>query len=357
MFDDGSLGISIDQTTRLQDIADILSVFAGKNKKEIPTIDRLLAVNNPGLPETFSRSTSYLSHPVFNSYHSETELLRYVNRLQSRDLSLTTSMIPLGSCTMKLNATVEMIPVTWPSFSEIHPFAPEQQTRGYAQMTDELEDMLAEITGLPGVSLQPNAGSQGEYAGLMVIRKYHHERGDEQRTVCLIPQSAHGTNPASAVLAGMKVVPVACDEDGNIDIDDLRRKAEEHSDDLAAIMVTYPSTHGVFEEGIREICRITHASGGLVYMDGANMNAQGWPLPSRRLRRGCLPPQSTQDVLYPARGAEDPAWGRSPQVISFARIFPNIATPLSAVRKAAVQSRQLLGARQAFCPSHGCTSA
>ena len=220
------------------------------------------------------RTSKFLQHPVFNRYHSETEMLRYIKRLESRDLSLTASMIPLGSCTMKLNAAAEMFPVSWPEFGKIHPFAPVKQTRGYQILFQQLEDWLAEITGFAGISLQPNAGSQGEYAGLLVIRAYHESRGDTHRNVCLIPTSAHGTNPASAVMAGMKVVAVACDTNGNIDVADLRAKAEAHKADLSCLMITYPSTHGVFEETIREICEIIHANGGQVYMDGANMNAQ-----------------------------------------------------------------------------------
>ena len=220
------------------------------------------------------RASAFLTHPVFHRYHSETEMFRYLRRLESRDLSLTTSMIPLGSCTMKLNATVEMFPVSWPEFNQIHPFVPLRQAQGYQMLFQQLEDWLAEITGFAGISLQPNAGSQGEYAGLLVIRAYHAERGQGHRNVCLIPQSAHGTNPASAVMAGLKVVAVACDEKGNINVADLKAKAEAHQHDLAALMITYPSTHGVFEETIREICEIVHANGGQVYMDGANLNAQ-----------------------------------------------------------------------------------
>ena len=215
-----------------------------------------------------------MTHEVFNRHHSETEMLRYIHRLEARDLSLTTSMIPLGSCTMKLNATSEMLPVTWPEFGELHPFAPAEQTKGYARIFADLEAWLAEITGFAAVSLQPNAGSQGEYAGLLAIRAYHESRGEGRRNVCLIPVSAHGTNPASAVMAGFKVVVVACDANGNIDVADLKKKAEEHRADLGALMVTYPSTHGVFEESIREVCQIVHDHGGQVYMDGANMNAQ-----------------------------------------------------------------------------------
>ena len=221
-----------------------------------------------------ARTSTYLTHPIFNRYHSETELLRYLHKLEAKDLSLTTSMIPLGSCTMKLNATAEMIPVSWAEFSKIHPFAPLSQTRGYQILFQQLEEWLAEITGFSGVSLQPNAGSQGEYAGLLVIRQYHESRQEAHRNICLIPSSAHGTNPASAVMCGMKVVTVACDAFGNVDLDDLKAKVEKHSSDLAALMITYPSTHGVFEEQIQEICAAVHAHGGQVYMDGANMNAQ-----------------------------------------------------------------------------------
>ncbi|HLO47049.1 MAG TPA: aminomethyl-transferring glycine dehydrogenase [Kamptonema sp.] len=273
IFDENTVGISLDETTEIQDLQDILAVFFGGNANS----QDLLELNNQEifkLDETFARTSSYLTHPVFNRYHSETELLRYLHRLESKDLSLTTSMIPLGSCTMKLNATSEMLPVTWPEFGKLHPFAPLSQTQGYQVLFQQLEEWLAEITGFAGISLQPNAGSQGEYAGLLVIRQYHESRGESHRNVCLIPQSAHGTNPASAVMAGMKVVPVACDDQGNIDVEDLQKKAEKHSSELAALMVTYPSTHGVFEEQIQEICEIVHAKGGQVYMDGANMNAQ-----------------------------------------------------------------------------------
>ena len=269
MIDEKTIGISLDETTSANDVAEILLIFNG-DKAPAFTVAELAPANS----QFAIRNSQFLQHAVFNRYHSETEMLRYIKRLESRDLSLTASMIPLGSCTMKLNAAAEMFPVSWPEFAKIHPFAPVKQTRGYQILFQQLEDWLAEITGFAGISLQPNAGSQGEYAGLLVIRAYHESRGDTHRNVCLIPTSAHGTNPASAVMAGMKVVAVACDTNGNIDVADLKFKAEAHKNDLSALMITYPSTHGVFEETIREICEIIHANGGQVYMDGANMNAQ-----------------------------------------------------------------------------------
>ncbi|MBH8575057.1 aminomethyl-transferring glycine dehydrogenase [Nostocaceae cyanobacterium CENA369] len=332
IFDNTAVGISLDETTTSEDLIDLWQIFAGTD--DLPfTLEELTSPKeedtgiqgngdtgtfflsasplrvrqlpdttflNGGNPRTevapegnppaaldsphhrvtasFSsphlRTSTYLSHPVFNRYHSETELLRYLHKLETKDLSLTTSMIPLGSCTMKLNATAEMMPVTWEEFGKLHPFAPPSQTRGYQILFQQLEAWLAEITGFAGVSLQPNAGSQGEYTGLLVIHQYHESRGEGHRNVCLIPTSAHGTNPASAVMCGMKVVAVACDSQGNIDVDDLKVKAEKHSHELAALMVTYPSTHGVFEEAIQEICAVVHIHGGQVYMDGANMNAQ-----------------------------------------------------------------------------------
>ncbi|MEM6451978.1 MAG: aminomethyl-transferring glycine dehydrogenase [Cyanobacteria bacterium P01_D01_bin.105] len=264
-----TLGISLDETTGAEQIAELLEIFAGD--KTAPNLDSLRPTP---LPAAFSRTSNYLTNPVFHSYHSETELLRYLYSLQKKDLSLADAMIPLGSCTMKLNATAEMVPITWPEFGQIHPFAPISQTKGYQTLFTQLEAWLSDITGFAGVSLQPNAGSQGEYTGLLVIHQYHESRGDTHRNICLIPQSAHGTNPASAVMAGMKVVAVKCDDDGNIDIADLAAKAEKHSENLAALMVTYPSTHGVFEESIKTVCKIIHSHGGQVYMDGANMNAQ-----------------------------------------------------------------------------------
>ncbi len=265
-LDDACVGISLDETVRERDLADIAKAFGGKG--EPVTIDGSAEYEAP-----FARTTPYLTHPVFDTHHSETQMLRYMRMLEARDLSLTYSMIALGSCTMKLNATAEMFPVTWPEFGQIHPFAPVEQTRGYQAMFDELRKDLAEITGFADVSLQPNAGSQGEYAGLLVIRKYHESRGEGHRNVCLIPQSAHGTNPASAVMAGLKVIVVKTDLHGHMDLADLKAKAEQNQSDLAALMVTYPSTHGVFEAEIKDVCGIVHANGGQVYMDGANMNA------------------------------------------------------------------------------------
>ncbi|WP_445633974.1 aminomethyl-transferring glycine dehydrogenase [Nostoc sp. DSM 114161] len=278
VFDDTAVGISLDETTTVDDLVELWEIFGAPESLffGFKEIGDLIAAQrkSPVQDSTLARTSTYLTHPVFNRYHSETELLRYLHRLESKDLSLTTSMIPLGSCTMKLNATAEMIPVTWEEFGKIHPFAPASQTQGYQILFQQLEAWLAEITGFAGISLQPNAGSQGEYAGLLVIRQYHQNRGEGHRNVCLIPTSAHGTNPASAVMCGMKVVAVACDSQGNIDVEDLKAKAEKHKSELAALMVTYPSTHGVFEESIKEICAIVHSHGGQVYMDGANMNAQ-----------------------------------------------------------------------------------
>ena len=272
VFDDSRIGISLDETTSIQDVRDILDIFALESLLPF-AVEGLMLQAQSAISEPLQRKSAYLTHPVFNTYHSETEMLRYIHKLQEKDLSLTTSMIPLGSCTMKLNATAEMHPVTWPEFSQPHPFAPLEQTRGYQILFKQLEAWLGELTGFPSISLQPNAGSQGEYAGLLVIRKYHQYYGEKHRDICLIPRSAHGTNPASAVMVGMRVVVVDCDDEGNVDLLDLRAKAEQHSRELAAAMITYPSTHGVFEEKIEEICEIVHQHGGQIYMDGANMNA------------------------------------------------------------------------------------
>ncbi len=267
------ISISLDETTTVNDIADLLEVFNEKRPLHF-SLEDLSKTEDWAIPEILERKSGYLTHPVFNSFHTETEMLRYIRRLEAKDLSLTTSMIALGSCTMKLNASTEMYPVTWPELANIHPFVPENQTEGYRKLFGQLEKWLCEITGFAEVSLQPNAGSQGEYAGLLAIRNYHQSRNDNHRNICLIPVSAHGTNPASAVMAGFQVIVVACDENGNIDVADLTKKAIEHKADLGALMVTYPSTHGVFEESIQEICSVIHENGGQVYMDGANMNAQ-----------------------------------------------------------------------------------
>jgi glycine dehydrogenase len=266
------LGISLDETTELEDVLALASLF-GYNTEDFKVSDvkedELFKLETEAL-----RTSDYMTHPNFNKYHTESEFLRYLTHLQNKDLSLAHSMIPLGSCTMKLNATSEMLPISWPEFTDIHPFAPLDQSAGYQEMFTELEDMIAKITGFDAVSLQPNAGSQGEYAGLLAITNYHKDKGQEDRDICLIPTSAHGTNPASAVMAGLKVVAVKCDDQGNIDINDLKEKSETHKDKLAALMITYPSTHGVFETEVKEICDIIHNNGGLVYLDGANLNAQ-----------------------------------------------------------------------------------
>ena len=273
-LDTATLGVSFDETTTREDVENLWKAFAAAADK--PLGDRFEDIEPTvvcAIPDSLLRDSEYLTHPVFNTHHSETEMLRYMTRLQSKDLSLAHSMIPLGSCTMKLNATAEMIPVTWPEFNQLHPFAPHEQAKGSLGMIRELEGMLGEITGFAGVSVQPNSGAAGEYAGLLAIRDYLLSRGEGHRKICLIPSSAHGTNPASAVMAGMKVVVVKCDDQGNVDVEDLRKRAVEHKNDLAALMITYPSTHGVFEESIVEICKVIHENGGQVYMDGANFNA------------------------------------------------------------------------------------
>ncbi len=271
-YPDGTVGLSLDEKTDRDEVQTLLSIFSGGEALSFTVAD--LEESTPlSVDSSFARTSPFLEHPLFNRYHSETEMLRYLHRLQSRDLSLATSMIPLGSSTMKLNGTSEMLPITWSEFASIHPFAPREQVRGYHQLFEQLERWLTDITGFSACSLQPNAGSQGEYAGLLTIRAYHRSRG-EDRTICLVPTSAHGTNPASAVMAGFRVVPVGCDSHGNIDLDDLRARAAEHSEQLGALMITYPSTHGVFESGVVEACGIVHEHGAQVYLDGANMNAQ-----------------------------------------------------------------------------------
>ena len=272
-YEAGGIGIALDETVTLEDVQEIADVFAAARGRRAARLETP-AVSDLAAPEAVRRTSRYLTHPVFNTHQSETKMMRYIRGLERKDVGLDTSMIPLGSCTMKLNAASEMIPVTWPTFSRLHPFAPLEQAEGYHQIFRELEVALCRITGFAAVSLQPNSGAQGEFTGLMTIRAYHHDRGDLQRTVVLIPSSAHGTNPASATMAGMQVVVVACDSNGNVDLADLRAKAAQHQASLAALMVTYPSTHGVFEEDIQEICSIVHDHGGQVYMDGANMNAQ-----------------------------------------------------------------------------------
>ena len=267
------VGISLDETTCAEEIDQLWRIISGsQHSLDVASIDATLE-DDCGIPEALRRATDYLQHPIFNDFHSETEMLRYLRRLEDKDIALNRAMIPLGSCTMKLNATTEMVAITWPEFGRMHPFAPTSQTGGYQQLLEELEYMLLQCTGYDAISMQPNAGSQGEYAGLLAIKRYHESRGDHQRDICLIPSSAHGTNPASAALAGMKVVIVECDRQGNIDMDDLQVKAQRHSEELAAIMVTYPSTHGVFEESIIELCEVIHSNGGQVYVDGANLNA------------------------------------------------------------------------------------
>jgi glycine dehydrogenase len=268
-----AITVALDETVSARDVADVLAAFGQVADARVPAVSELLDSVDDDFEPPLRRTSEFMTHPVFHRYRSETEMLRYIHRLESRDLSLTTSMIPLGSCTMKLNAAAEMLPITWPEFARLHPFAPREQAEGYTELFDQLETWLADITGFDRVSLQPNAGSQGELSGLLVIRAYHESRGEAHRDVCLIPQSAHGTNPASAVMAGMRVVVVRSDANGNIDIEDLRARAAAHANDLGALMVTYPSTHGIFEEGIRTICDIVHEHGGQVYMDGANMNA------------------------------------------------------------------------------------
>lgn len=276
--DANTFTVAFDETTTAVHIDELLAIIGSVVGKTASSVAELEKSTNVAVPAEFARSSKFLEHPVFNMYKSEHEMLRYLYRLQMKDLSLATAMIPLGSCTMKLNATSEMIPVTWPEVGQLHPFAPVSQAQGYKEMLTNLKGWLSEITGFHNVSLQPNAGSQGEYAGLLAIRAYHESRGDAHRNICLIPTSAHGTNPASAVMAGMKVVVVSCDVRGNIDFEDLKAKTLQHASNLSCMMMTYPSTHGVFEENVREVCQLIHDNGGQVYMDGANMNAQGQTL-------------------------------------------------------------------------------
>jgi glycine dehydrogenase len=273
-YNGNQVGISLDETTTQRDVLNILHVFASTRNSDTATanFDADGVLHN--IPSTLTRTSEFLTHPVFSAHHSESEMMRYIKSLENKDLSLNTSMISLGSCTMKLNAATQLIPVSWPAFNQIHPFAPADQWKGYQKIVTELEQWLTNITGFAATSLQPNSGAQGEYAGLLTIRAYHADRNDQHRNIILIPISAHGTNPASAVMAGFKVVVTKCDEAGNIDINDLSANVVKYKDQLAGLMVTYPSTHGVFEESIKEICEMIHDNGGLVYMDGANMNAQ-----------------------------------------------------------------------------------
>ncbi|NMP15002.1 aminomethyl-transferring glycine dehydrogenase [Thalassotalea sp. Y01] len=272
----GKVSVSLDETTTREHVATLFDILLGEGHGlDVAELDAaIIDCGHSSIPAELLRESDILTHPVFNSYHSETEMLRYIKKLENKDLALNHSMISLGSCTMKLNATAQMIPVSWPEFANMHPFAPLDQAQGYSEMINELGDWLVELTGYDNISMQPNSGAQGEYAGLIAIHKYHESRGEAHRNICLIPSSAHGTNPASAQMVGMKVVVTACDKDGNVDLDDLRAKAEEHSENLSCIMITYPSTHGVYEETIKEVCDIIHANGGQVYLDGANMNAQ-----------------------------------------------------------------------------------
>ncbi|MCP1327209.1 aminomethyl-transferring glycine dehydrogenase, partial [Halomonas sp. 707D4] len=275
-FEGGDIGVSLDETTTAHDLAALFDVLLGdEHGLSLPTLEeKALADQRSGIPAAYRRESDFLTHPTFQRYRSETEMLRYLKRLENKDLSLAHAMIPLGSCTMKLNATSEMIPITWPAFAKLHPFAPREQVAGYHQMIDELAAFLVEITGYDHVSMQPNSGAQGEYAGLLAIRRYQAASGEGHRDVCLIPSSAHGTNPASAAMLSMEVVVVECDRLGNVDLDDLTSKAEQYRDRLSAIMITYPSTHGVFESHVRQVCEVVHKNGGQVYVDGANMNAQ-----------------------------------------------------------------------------------
>ncbi len=351
----GSLTIALDETTTAADVTRLLELFAaGSKSKAAPSVEAL--AREVSLPwGGAARKSAYLTHPTFNTHHSETEMLRYLRRLESRDLSLTHAMIPLGSCTMKLNATAEMMPVTWPEWGNLHPFAPPAQAEGYRAIFGDLERMLSAITGLPATSLQPNAGSQGEYAGLLAIRGFHESRGQGDRDVCLIPSSAHGTNPASAVMAGYRVVVVACDDGGNVDLDDLAAKANEHRQRLAALMVTYPSTHGVFEAGIKKIVEIVHAARRPGLHGRRQPERAGRPLPPRRHRRRRLPHQPAQDVLHPARR-------RRPRHGTDLRRRPPGAVPpaTSAVgrRKLRVRARspRRPGGAPASCSSPGRTS-
>ena len=333
---DHAISIALDETTTDSDIETLMSIFRGTAVRDYA--DENLDSSSFRIPQSTIRNSPFLTHPVFNTYQSETEMLRYLRRLESRDLSLCHSMIPLGSCTMKLNATAEMFPISWPEFAKLHPFAPDSQTSGYREMCNQLERWLAEISGFAAVSLQPNAGSQGEFAGLLAIREYHASRDEAHRNVCLIPQSAHGTNPASAIMAGFKVVVIATLKDGDIDLADLRAKADAHARDLAALMVTYPSTHGVFETTIREICEIVHDHGGQVYMDGANMNAQvGLCRPGDVGADVChLNLHKTFCIPHGGGGPGVGPIGVAKHLVKFLPALPSLRAPQSEIRKATV---------------------
>ncbi len=345
-FSSQTLGVALDEITTPEEVETLLRVFSGK--KEVSLGD-----TSPGIPAGLQRTSAYLTHPTFNRFHSETEMLRYINRLQAKDLSLAHSMIPLGSCTMKLNATSEMIPITWPEFCRIHPFAPLEQAQGYLELIHQLEKWLSEITGYAAVSLQPNAGSQGEYAGLLVIREYLKSKGQDNRNICLIPSSAHGTNPASAVMAGFKVVVTACDDQGNVDLADLKAKIEQHRENLGALMVTYPSTHGVFEEAITEICKMVHEAGGQVYLDGANMNALVGVSKPGKFGADVSHLNLHKTFCIPT-GAAVRALDRSALANISNPFCPNTGlSPKLAPNKGSPRRQAHHGARPEFCPSPG----
>ena len=351
--DDQHVSVSLDETSTAAAVETLWSVFALDQSVDI-SAQQMAAALVPALPAALLRQDKVLSHEIFNRYHSETEMMRYLRRLADKDIALDRAMIPLGSCTMKLNATSEMIPITWPEFSNLHPFAPLSQAQGYLQLIAELEQMLATATGYDGISLQPNSGAQGEYAGLLAIMGYHASRGESHRKICLIPSSAHGTNPASAQMCGMQVVVVNCDDQGNVDIEDLRAKAEKHSANLGALMVTYPSTHGVFETEIKQVCAITHEHGGQVYMDGANLNA---------MVGLCYPGKFGSDVSHLnlhktfciPHGGGGPGVGPI-GVREHLKPFMPSHSVLKTQAWAATTTvcRQLLGAAPVFCRSVGC---
>ena len=343
------LGVSLDETTTLDHLRQLMAALTGH---DVPLPESTESV----LPKELIRTSSFLEHPVFHAYRSETEMLRYLRRLQGKDIALDRAMIPLGSCTMKLNATAEMLPITWPGFAHLHPFAPREQAVGYQQLFHDLGAWLQEITGFDAVSLQPNAGSQGEYAGLLVIRAWHESRDEAHRDVCLIPSSAHGTNPASAVMAGMNVVVVGCDEQGNVDLADLEAKAEQHKHRLAALMVTYPSTHGVFEERIKDICGVVHARGGQVYMDGANLNALvGIARPAELGADVChMNLHKTFCIPHGGGGPGMGPIGVRAHLRPFSPAIRSFTTPTPMARKAvSVPLRRHLGARPRSCRSPG----